>query len=92
MRWSSHKKIEVIFHLQKIENVFYLQNNWRHFLFTIKMSSSILSLVNTSAMLWFTFEVTFEQIPGGWVAGKELAQSSWKWSWDLNLTINELMN
>jgi hypothetical protein len=42
--------------------------------------SSILSLVNTILMLWLTFEVIFETILGGWVAGKELtiklAQSS----------------
>ena len=36
------------------------------------MLASILSLINTSTMLWFTFEITFEQIPGGWLGGKEL--------------------
>jgi hypothetical protein len=53
-------------------------------------------------MLWFTFKVIFETIPGGWLGGSKviikLAQSSLSWCLDLawqninlkhyNLTIN----
>jgi hypothetical protein len=63
-------QLEVVFLLYKNVVVSHLQINLGRLPFTKKMrSSSILSLVNTTGMLWFTSKVTFGTIPAGWLAG-----------------------
>ena len=63
---SISPKIEVVFHLKKIEVVFHLKKDWGRLPYSKKLrSSSISSWVNLIWMLWFTFKVIFETIPGG---------------------------